>query len=148
MEVFTRFSEVFERQKIEELSLQDYLLGCRSDQTMRATAAERMVKALGEPRLVDTSQDQRLGRIFLNRTIRRYPAFDEMYGVEETIGTDSRVIETQFGIGCPPLAEDVAEGKAHAGSEIRHHVACRGHHKVFDDRWFKSRPVEKGQRVP
>ncbi|WP_374644265.1 PrkA family serine protein kinase [Tabrizicola sp.] len=85
MEVFTRFSEVFERQKIEELSLQDYLLGCRSDQTMRATAAERMVKALGEPRLVDTSQDQRLGRIFLNRTIRRYPAFDEMYGVEETI---------------------------------------------------------------
>ena len=51
---------------------------------MRATTAERMIRAIGEPELVDTSQDQRLGRIYLNRTIKRYKAFSELYGMEET----------------------------------------------------------------
>ena len=35
--------------------------------------------------MVDTAKDARLGRIFLNRTIRLYPAFAEFYGMEETI---------------------------------------------------------------
>ena len=35
--------------------------------------------------MVDTSKDARLGRIFMNRTIRRYPSFAEFYGMEETI---------------------------------------------------------------
>lgn len=85
MEVFSRFFEDFDKRKVEELSLQNYLLGCRDSPQMRATTAERMAAAIGEPELVDTSRDQRLGRIFQNRTIRRYPAFSEMYGVEETI---------------------------------------------------------------
>ncbi|MSU91456.1 PrkA family serine protein kinase [Rhodobacteraceae bacterium 2CG4] len=85
MEVFTRFSEAYDRLRVDEMSLQDYLLGCREDPSMRATAAERMITAIGKPTLVDTSQDQRLGRIFLNRTIKRYPAFANMYGVEDTI---------------------------------------------------------------
>jgi serine protein kinase len=50
-----------------------------------AGAAERMIRAIGEPDLVDTSKDQRLGRIFLNRTIKIYPAFKDFYGLEETI---------------------------------------------------------------
>ena len=36
-------------------------------------------------RLVDTSEDERLGRIFANRTIKIYPAFAEFYGMEDTI---------------------------------------------------------------
>ena len=35
--------------------------------------------------MVDTSQDPRLGRIFMNRTIKIYPAFDDFFGMEETI---------------------------------------------------------------
>ncbi|MFO1106280.1 MAG: PrkA family serine protein kinase [Amaricoccus sp.] len=85
MDVFSRFAEAYERTHVEEMLLQDYLLGCREDASMRATAAERMVAAIGEPELVDTSQDQRLGRIFLNRTIKRYKAFADLYGTEETI---------------------------------------------------------------
>ncbi|SIS73022.1 PrkA family serine protein kinase [Paracoccus saliphilus] len=85
MEVFNRFSEAYDRLKVEEMSLQDYLLGCREDPSLRATAAERMISAIGKPELVDTSQEQRLGRVFLNRTIKRYPAFSEMHGVEDTI---------------------------------------------------------------
>jgi serine protein kinase len=85
MDVFTRFSESYDRLKVNEMSLQDYLLGCRDDPSLRATAAERMVTAIGEPEFIDTSQNQRLGRIFHNRTIKRYGAFAELYGAEETI---------------------------------------------------------------
>lgn len=85
MDVFDLYSEVYGRGKQEELSLQDYLLGCRDNPLMHAGAAERMVSAIGEPELVDTSQDQRLGRIFLNRTVKRYASFDAFYGMEETI---------------------------------------------------------------
>ena len=85
MEIFDQFSETYERTKTVEMSLQDYLLGCRDDPGMRATAAERMVAAIGRPEYFDTSQDQRLGRIFLNRTIKRYEPFRELYGVEATV---------------------------------------------------------------
>ncbi len=37
------------------------------------------------PEIIDTSHDARLGRIFMNRTIRVYPAFADFYGMEETI---------------------------------------------------------------
>ena len=52
---------------------------------MYATAPERVLAAIGEAELVDTARDARLGRIFMNRTIRTYPAFAEFYGMEETI---------------------------------------------------------------
>ena len=46
---------------------------------------ERLLAAIGEPQFIDTSRDERLGRIFMNRTIRVYPAFAEFYGMEETV---------------------------------------------------------------
>jgi serine protein kinase len=85
MEIFDQFAEVYGRTKLVEMSLQDYLLGCRENSAMRATAAERMMSAIGEPELIDTSQDQRLSRIFLNRTIKRYKPFEGLFGIEETI---------------------------------------------------------------
>ena len=84
-DVFERFSEIYERDKQEDISLQDYLVACRDDPMMYATAAERMIAAIGEPELVDTSADPRLGRIFLNRSIKIYPAFRDFYGMEDTI---------------------------------------------------------------
>ncbi len=85
MNVFDLFSDIYTRQEHEELTLQDYLLGCRDDPMMYSSAAERMIAAIGEPELVDTSTDPRFGRIFLNRTIKRYPAFHDFYGMEPTI---------------------------------------------------------------
>ena len=85
MDIFDVFSEVYAREKKEDLSLQEYLLACRDNPIMYATASERMVAAIGEPELIDTSTDPRLGRIFMNRTIKRYPAFNEFYGMEDTI---------------------------------------------------------------
>jgi len=84
-DVFRLFSEIYRSETREEMSLQQYLLACRENPSMYATAAERMVQAIGEPTLVDTSTDARLGRIFSNRTIKIYPAFADFYGMEETI---------------------------------------------------------------
>ncbi len=85
MDLFDVFSEVYARERQEDIGLQDYLLSCRDNPAMFASAAERMVAAIGEPELIDTSTDPRLGRICMNRTIKRYPAFSEFYGMEDTI---------------------------------------------------------------
>ena len=63
----------------------DYLDLCRTDPMAYATANERMVKAIGEPEKIDTSADPRLSRIFLNRTLRIYPAFRDFYGMEDVV---------------------------------------------------------------
>ncbi|MFQ6184596.1 PrkA family serine protein kinase [Sinorhizobium meliloti] len=84
-DVFDLFSEIYTSAAQEEISLQEYLLACRVDKSMYATAQERMVDAIGDPILVDTSADERLGRIFANRTIKIYPAFSDFFGMEDTI---------------------------------------------------------------
>lgn len=71
--------------RADEMSLQEYLEGCRDNPLMYAGPAERMLDALGEPEFVDTSTDERLGRIFQNRTIKRYPYFTDFYGMEDTV---------------------------------------------------------------
>src|SRR5436305_10966858 len=83
--LFGLFSKIYESQREVEMSLDAYLGKCADDPTMVAGAAERMLQAIGEPQMVDTSLDQRLGRIFMNRTIKVYPAFSDFFGMEETI---------------------------------------------------------------
>lgn len=85
MDVLELFSENYGQEKHEEMTLRDYLSACRDNTGFYASAAERMITAIGEPELVDTSTDSRLGRIFLNRTIKRYPSFKGFYGMEDTI---------------------------------------------------------------
>jgi serine protein kinase len=81
----TRSRRAYEGRRESELSILEYLKLCRDDPTAYATAAERMVAAIGEAEIVDTSKDARLGRVFMNRTIKVYPLFEDFYGMEETI---------------------------------------------------------------
>src|SRR5271165_3149851 len=69
----------------EVFTIQEYLEKCRTDNLLYASAAERMLLAIGEPEMIDTHREQRLSRIFLNRTIKRYPAFSDFYGMEDSI---------------------------------------------------------------
>ena len=85
LDVFDAFSESYSRVQQEAMSLRDYLLQARDNPMLYASPAERMVKAIGEPEMIDTSKDPRLARIFFNRTIRRYKAFEGFYGMEDTI---------------------------------------------------------------
>src|ERR671927_957823 len=84
-DIFSAFARGYEAHREAEMTLAEYLEACRTDPMMYASATERLLAAIGEPEMVDTSKDARLGRIFMNRTIRVYPAFNEFYGMEETI---------------------------------------------------------------
>jgi serine protein kinase len=84
-DLFEAFSDSYQRERQESMSLRDYLLTCRDDPMMYATPAERMIKAIGEPELIDTSKDPRLSRVHLNRTIKVYPAFSSFFGMEDTV---------------------------------------------------------------
>ncbi|KQW45863.1 MULTISPECIES: PrkA family serine protein kinase [unclassified Roseateles] len=85
MDVINHFAKRYERSKVEELSLEDYLAECKKNPLAYATAAERMLQAIGEPQMLDTRNDPRLSRLFANKTIKIYPAFAEFYGLEEAI---------------------------------------------------------------
>ncbi|MDB5729149.1 MAG: PrkA family serine protein kinase, partial [Noviherbaspirillum sp.] len=85
MKIFDNYAARYERTKEEEYSLQEYLELCKRDRLAYATAAERMLEAIGEPELIDTRHDPRLSRIFANKVIKIYPAFREFYGMEEVI---------------------------------------------------------------
>ena len=84
-DLFENYAGRYNRQREQEMSLREYLELCKREPLAYATAAERLLDAIGAPKIIDTSKDARLGRIFSNRTLRTYPAFAEFYGMEETI---------------------------------------------------------------
>jgi len=69
----------------KDMTIQEYLELCKSDKKAFASPAERMLAAIGEPTIVDTKLDERLSRIYSNKLIKRYPAFSDFFGMEETI---------------------------------------------------------------
>ncbi|MEZ5448876.1 MAG: PrkA family serine protein kinase [Thiolinea sp.] len=85
MSIFNHFQNRYQKAQEEEYSLQEYLELCKNDPRTYATAAERLLTAIGEPELVDTSRDPRMSRIFSNKVIKRYPSFFEFYGMEDAI---------------------------------------------------------------
>ncbi|SFM68338.1 PrkA family serine protein kinase [Marinobacter zhejiangensis] len=85
MSIVQHFKTRYDETQEEEYSLEEYLEICKRDKAAYATAAERMLLAIGEPELVDTSRDTRLSRIFSNKVIKRYPEFSEFYGMEEAV---------------------------------------------------------------
>ena len=85
MSLFNHYRERYDSTQQEELSIKEYLELCKTDPSVYASAAERMLMAIGDPEVVDTAQDPRLSRIFSNKIIKRYKAFGEFYGMEECI---------------------------------------------------------------
>ncbi|TAX56475.1 PrkA family serine protein kinase [Rhizobium leguminosarum] len=83
--VFDAFTRSYEARRETDLSVAEYLDLCKKEPIAYANATERLLAAIGEPQMVDTAKDSRLGRIFMNRTIRTYPAFTGFHGMEETI---------------------------------------------------------------
>src|ERR1700730_16368982 len=84
--LFNAVARSYEARNESDMSMAKYLESCRGDPMRYANAAERLLAAIGEPQMINTAKDARLGRIFLNRTMRAYPAFAGFHGMEETIG--------------------------------------------------------------
>ena len=85
MTIFSAYQSRYDAGKEEQMSIKEYLDICKADRSAYATAAERMLMAIGEPELVDTRLEPRLSRMFSNKIIKIYPAFREFYGMEEAI---------------------------------------------------------------
>lgn len=85
MSIFDHYRQRFEESKQEDYSLHEFLELCKQDKNCYAGAPERLLAAIGEPEMVDTSQDSTLSRLFSNRVIARYPAFSDFFGMEEPI---------------------------------------------------------------
>ncbi|MBY5333454.1 PrkA family serine protein kinase [Rhizobium leguminosarum] len=83
--VFDAFTRSYDARRETDMSISEYLELCKKEPLAYANATERLLAAIGEPQMVDTARDTRLGRIFMNRTIRIYPAFAGFHGMEETI---------------------------------------------------------------
>jgi serine protein kinase len=79
------YTALYEQHQQEEITLPEYLERCREHPEMYASPHERLLNAIGEPVVLDTSADERLSRIFSNRKIRTYPSFDAFYGMEDVI---------------------------------------------------------------
>ena len=85
MDAIGNFVARYARNREEELTLDQYLAECKRDPLVYATAAERMLTAIGEPKMIDTRNEPRLSRLFANKLIKVYPAFAEFYGMEDSI---------------------------------------------------------------
>ena len=85
IELLERYKSEYTKTQDDEMSIEDYLDLCRREPGAYASAAERMLAAIGEPETVDTRNDPRLSRLFSNRVIKRYPAFAEFFGLEDVI---------------------------------------------------------------
>ncbi|WAJ69410.1 PrkA family serine protein kinase [Catenovulum adriaticum] len=85
MGIFEHYQQRYESKQEEEYSIQEFLELCKTDKSVYANAAERLLTAIGEPEMIDTAQDPTLSRLFSNRVVSRYPAFSEFYGMEDAI---------------------------------------------------------------
>ena len=85
MSIFEHYQQRYEKKLDEEYTLQEFLDICKQDRSAYVSAAERLLMAIGEPKVIDTSKDPVLSRIFSNRLISQYPAFADFFGMEEAI---------------------------------------------------------------
>ena len=56
-DLFQSFARGYEARRDTEMTLSEYLDACRDDPLMYASAAERILAALGAPGLVDPAKD-------------------------------------------------------------------------------------------
>lgn len=83
--ILTQYKEQYQKNKQTQWTFEKYLREIKEDKTILLSAAERMLKAIGEPELIDTSKEARLGRLFGNQTIKRYSTFKDFYGLEMVV---------------------------------------------------------------
>jgi serine protein kinase len=83
--LFDRIVKDSSKYSIETMPILEYVAGLAKHSSYYANAAERMLKAIGDPIFIDTKKDSKLGRIFANQIIKTYPSFKGFYGLERTV---------------------------------------------------------------
>lgn len=85
MSLLTKYKKEYKDKSAQILTFEKYLAMVKKDPSIAALPAERMLKAIGEPKIVDTGKTRRLGRIFGNRLVRHYEVFEDFYGLEDVV---------------------------------------------------------------
>lgn len=67
------------------MTFEEYLAKASKDTKYYLNAAERMIKAIGTPKYINTADNLRLRRIFGTRLLPVYETFNDFYGLEEVI---------------------------------------------------------------
>ncbi len=83
-DIINHFRKKYEENKQEEYTLQEYLEICHSNPMAYANPAERLLHAIGEPKLIDTSQHIEY-RKYGGKILKVYQPFTEFHGMVETI---------------------------------------------------------------
>jgi serine protein kinase len=69
----------------EVMSLEEYLKLAQKDKSVYASPQQRLLNAIGDYELFDTSTNDRYSRLFGNKVIKRYPSFKNFFGLETVI---------------------------------------------------------------
>lgn len=83
--IFTKYKSEFTRKTEGIYSIEQFLDSCKKDKSYYANVWERLLLAIGDPIMTDTSTDDRLSRIFSNKKIKIYPAFKDFFGIETVV---------------------------------------------------------------
>ena len=84
MTIFKKIKDNY-KNELDEITIEEYLKLCKTDPSVYASPHQRILDAIGDPEIIDTNNDPQLKRIFSGKKIKRYPAFSDFYGMEETI---------------------------------------------------------------
>lgn len=85
MSVFKKYKDKFKSHKPTKMTMTQYISLLESDESVRRNPFERMLAAIGEPEIMDTSMNVRSSKIFGNRLVKHYKPFANFYGMEEVI---------------------------------------------------------------
>jgi len=99
MDVVSSFAARYERPRGAELTVKDYLDTRKRDPMAYATAAGRMLTAIGEPQMADT-------RIFAKKVVKIYPAslFNSIYDERPlTDGYMPGFLQSHTNVGARPV---------------------------------------------
>lgn len=83
--LFDNYAEEFAQRSPVEMSLETYLELCKKDPAAYANPWERLLKAIGEPQIIDYAKEPTLRSVFEGLPMPRYPGFADFYGMEEAI---------------------------------------------------------------
>src|SRR5688500_6157850 len=92
--IFAKMKADRQARKEVVMELDEYLDLCRKDKDAYMSIFGRLLKALGEPEIIDTAIDPVLGTNYENRVIIRFPALKDFHGGEMDGGRD---IQTELG---------------------------------------------------
>lgn len=100
-----------ETQKPVEMSFEEWMSLAKTDPSAYANFSERLLKAIGEPEIVDTKlADTQTRLVYGGKKVARYAPFSEMYDVEDVISQLTRYLKNG-GQGMLVLRGPVGSGK-------------------------------------